>query len=145
MVEVRADLQDVLYRARTNPVRWGKPKGLTQQELHKKTGVSAVWIRAIESGRREPSVATLGNLCYALGIEPRWLRDNGYLEVADVVADCVSAAILLEEDPDTAEDHLRGTPGLSEDQKEQLVEAMHDIKKRAEPLGNDIWRRRRGA
>lgn len=145
MTEVRADLQDVLYRARTNPVRWGKPKGLTQQELSEKTGVSAVWIRAIEAGRRDPSTATLGNLCYALGIEPRWLRDNGYPEVADVVADCVSAAILLDEDPDTAEDHLRETPGLSEDQKEQLVEAFHDIKKRSEPLGHDIWRRRRGA
>lgn len=107
--------------------------------------MSAVWIRAIEAGRREPSAATLGNLCFALGIEPRWLRDNGYPEVANVVADCVSASILLEEEPDTADDHLRKTPGLSQDQLEQLVEFHHEIKKRAEPLGNDIWRRRRGA
>jgi hypothetical protein len=72
------------------------------------------------------------------------LRDNGYTEVADVVADCVSATILLDEDPDTAEEHLMRTPGLSEDQKEQLVEKLRDIK-RPEPLGGDIWRRRRGA
>lgn len=142
MTEVRGDLQDVLYRARTNTVRWGKPKGLTQQELSEKTGVSAVWIRAIEAGRRSPSVGTLGNLCFALGIDPHWLRGHGYTEVADVVADCVSASTLLEEDPDTDEDHLRRTPGLSEDQKVQLVEALHDIKKRSEPLGNDIWRRK---
>jgi transcriptional regulator with XRE-family HTH domain len=143
VTEVKPDLQDVLVRARTNPVRWGKPKGLTQQELAKRTGVSAVWIRAIEAGRRPATPATLGNICFALGIEPRWLRDNGYSEVADVVADCESAAILLAENPDTAEDHLRVTPGLSEDQKEQLVVAFHEIRKRSEPLGNDIWRRRR--
>lgn len=145
MTEVKADLQDVLVRARTNPVRWGKPKGLTQQELAVKTGVSAVWIRAIEAGRRPATPATLGNICFALGIEPRWLQEHGYAEVADVVADCVSAALLLEENPDTADEHLRRTPGLSEDQREQLVDFHHEIKKRAEPLGNDIWRRRRGA
>ena len=142
MTEVRPDLRDVLYRARINPVRWGKPKGLTQQELAEKTGVSAVWIRAIEGGRRTPSTATLGNLCFALGIEPLWLRDNGYPEVADVVTDCISAAALLNGNHDGAEAYLRDTPDLSDEQKEQLVEAFRNIQKHSKPFGNDIWRRR---
>jgi len=114
------------------------------------TNVSTVWIRQIESGYKQHARAsTLGNICYQLGIEAEYLRrlGSGYPDVADVVADCVEAAILLKGNaapghPQAAqEEYIRDTPGLTATEKEQLVEALRAIRKQ-EPLGKDLWRRR---
>lgn len=161
MTEIRDDLRAVMKRARTNPVRWGRPQGLRQEDLAGMTNVSTVWIRQIESGYKQRArAATIGSICYALGIDAEYLRNLGYPDVADVVADCVDAAILLGEkttvggieppftlvrpveQPLGTEDYIRDAPGLTETEKEQLVEALRGIR-RAEPLGKDLWRRRR--
>jgi transcriptional regulator with XRE-family HTH domain len=146
------DLRAVIYRARTNPVRWGRSRGLRQQDLAELTSVSTVYIRQIESGYRQHARAsTLGNICYTLGMDAEFLRDLGYPDIADIVADCVDAAVLLgqeavsEDPPETAEEYLRDTPGLSDVEKEQLIEALNGIRKTddiREPLGRDLWRHR---
>lgn len=144
------DLCAVIKRARTNPVRWGNPKGLRQEDLAKLAGgVSTVYLRQIESGyRHQASASVLGNICYALGIDAEYLRKlpGGYDDVADVVADCVAATILLGEKsperqpPGADEDYIRKFPGLTDAEKEQLAEALRGIRKQ-EPLGKDLWRR----
>lgn len=147
MTTIGDDLRAVMKRARTNPVRWGRPLGLRQEDLAAMTNLSTVTIRQLESGYKKTAPAsTLGNICYALGMDARYLRDLGYPDVADVVADCVEAAILLgqneaSEPLGTAEIYLRDTPGLSDDEKDQLVEALRGLR-REEPLGKDLWRRR---
>ena len=150
MTAIGDDLRAVIKRARTNPVRWGRPQGLRQEDLASMTNVSTIWIRQIESGYKQRARAsTIGNICYQLGIEAEYLRSlgHGYPDVADVVADCVEAAILLGENatPDhpqaAQENYIRDTPGLTEDEKEQLVEALRVIR-REEPIGKDLWRRR---
>lgn len=152
MTAIGDDLRAVIKRARTNPVRWGRPDGLRQEDLAEMTNRSTVWIRQIESGYKDKASANvLGNICYALGIDADYLRGLGYPDIADIVADCVDAAILLRETQTTpggkpqgqasTEQYLRNTPGLTDDQREQLVEALRDIK-RTEPIGRDLWRRR---
>lgn len=147
MTAIGDDLRAVIKRARTNPVRWNRPLGLRQEDLAAMTNVSTVWIRQIESGYKQKARAsTLGSICYALGIDADYLRHLGYPDVADVVADCVDAAILLGENTPTqpqesAEDYIRDTPGLNDTEKQQLVDALRTIR-RQEPIGKDLWRRR---
>lgn len=146
MTAIGEDLRAIIRRARTNPVRWGRPQGLRQADLAGMTNVSTVWIRQIESGyKHQARASTLGNICYALGIEARYLRDNGYPDIADVVADCIEAAILLADgqrpSPDSKDEaYIRDAPGLTYEEKEQLVETLRDLRK-TEPLGKDLWRR----
>ena len=150
MTVIGEDLCAVIKRARRNPVRWGKPKGLRQEDLAKMAGgISTVYVRQIESGyRHEASAAVLGSICYALGIDPEYLRrlPGRYDDVADVVADCVAASTLLGEKspgqpPGADEDYIRKFPGLTDAEKDQLTEALREIRKQ-EPLGKDLWRRR---
>jgi transcriptional regulator with XRE-family HTH domain len=112
-------------------------------------GVSTVYLRQIESGyRRQASASILGSICYALGIAPEYLRGlpGEYNDIADVVADCVAADILLRQKspgqpPGADEGYIRNFPGLTDAEKDQLAEALHGIR-RQEPLGKDLWRRR---
>ena len=147
---IREDLRGVIKRTRENPVLWNKPRGLSQRELSEKTGTSELTIRSIETGRKKSATpATLGNICFALGIDSEWLKLQGYGDVAQVVADCVEADILLSgtdtgDGDRSAEQHLRDTPGLTEDEADRLVEIFHQLRRRrTELLGRDIWRRKR--
>jgi|SRR5690606_33403958 len=47
-----------------------KSGGLTQQNLAEKVGVSRIYIQALESNRRLPSMKLLQKLAQALGVEP---------------------------------------------------------------------------
>ena len=47
--------------------------GLTQDSLAGSTGLSAVYISGIESGRRNPSAVVMSELAHALGIDVREL------------------------------------------------------------------------
>jgi len=46
-----------------------KSSGLTQQNLAEKVGVSRIYIQALESNRRLPSMKLLQKLAHALGVE----------------------------------------------------------------------------
>lgn len=152
MTEVGPELRALIVRARKDPGRWnGGTKGLSQQALAdlvtQSTGVplSQVWLRQIETGYTGTARAdTLGNILITLRIDPVLVRKIGYSDVADAM----EASIMLTDNevPDhllmSAEEHLRDTPGLDGRQKELLVDALREIR-RQEPLGKDIWRRRR--
>jgi transcriptional regulator with XRE-family HTH domain len=45
-----------------------RSRGLTQKQLHARTGVSLSWLSRIESGQMTPSVVTLEKICGALGV-----------------------------------------------------------------------------
>lgn len=148
MTIINDDLRAVIKRARTNPVRWGRPDGLRQEDLAAMMKRSTVWVRQIESGyRQKASANVLGSMCYQLGIDADYLRDLGYPDIADIVADCVDAAILLRDTQtnrrplDTAEGQIKAMPELSEHEKEALVATLRGMRK-AEPIGKDLWRRR---
>jgi len=52
-----------------------KSRGLTQEELCERAGISIDAVTRIESGRRSPSLATLERLSQALGVSPAALFD----------------------------------------------------------------------
>ena len=150
MTDIGPQLRRLIIAARKDPKRWGKPRGLSQVELAKKAGTSQVWLRQIETGYApSASAGTLGTICYVLEINPVIVRTMGYEDVADAIDAC----IMLRENaiPDhlidrperrkTAEEHIRKTPGITEEQKRLLVDALHAIR-RQEPLGRELWRRR---
>lgn len=150
MTDIRPDLRALIIRARKDPERWGKARGLSQAELALKAGTSQVWLRQIETGYTKSAKAdTLGNICYVLGIDPVIVRLRGYEDVADAIDACIMLrenAIpdhLIDNDPHprSAEDHIRRTPGTTEQEKNLLVDALHAIR-RQEPLGQELWRRR---
>lgn len=142
MTEIGPKLRALIVHARKDP-KWGKPKGLSQQELAAKAGTSQVWLRQIETGYTNTAKAdTLGNICYVLGIDPDLIRAIGYPDVAD----SIEASRMLTEhtlpehsDHEPAELHIRGTPGLTEREKALLVDALHAIRQQ-EPIGQDLWR-----
>jgi transcriptional regulator with XRE-family HTH domain len=149
MTEVRPDLRALIIRARKDPTRWGKKKGLSQDEAASKAGTSQVWLRQIETGyTRTAKADTLGSISLALGVPSRVIRSLGYHDVADSMD---AAELLTELSPeermpvpaqeDEAEQHLNVTPGLTDDEKQQLVAALRDIR-HLEPLGRDIWRKK---
>lgn len=149
MTAIGDDLRGIIKKTRLNPVIWGSPRGLTQRELADLTGTSQVWIRQIESGYKDSaSPNTLGTICYKLGVDEEWLRIRGYDDVAEIVATYKDTDIMLgdgerRQRPSSAtERHLRTTPGLTTLEKDQLVDALREIR-RTEPLGKDIWRRSR--
>jgi transcriptional regulator with XRE-family HTH domain len=146
MTDIGPELRALIVRARKNPVRWGKPRGLSQQELATLAGTSAVWLRQIETGYTQTATAsTLGSICYTLGIKPYLIKKLGYKDIAQVVEDCTNQAKLYTPQTlDDPEQHLRDTPGLTSDEKEQLIDALQEIR-RQEPLGRDMWQRRKKA
>jgi putative transcriptional regulator len=46
-------------------------KGMTTRGLAKEAGISTETLNAVEHGRRQPSVRTLGKLARVLGVEVR--------------------------------------------------------------------------
>lgn len=146
MTEIGPKLRALIIHARKDPSKWGKRKGLSQAELAAKAGTSQVWLRQIETGYTQTAKAdTLGNICYVLGIDPDMIRGVGYPEVAD----SMEASMMLQEhtlpehsDHESAERYVRGTPGLTDDQKALLVDALRMIRQQ-EPLGQDLWRARK--
>lgn len=146
MTEVRPDLRALIIRARKDPDRWGKKKGLSQDEAATRAGTSQVWLRQIETGyTRTAKADTLGNIAVALGIQSRIIRALGYSDVADAVD---AAELLKELSPEErmpdlmeAEQHLQTTPGLTIEEKRQLVEALRDLR-HSEPIGQELWRRK---
>ena len=149
MTEVRPDLRALIIRARKNPERWGKKKGLSQDEAARRAGTSQVWLRQIETGyTRTAKADTLGSIAFTLGIPSRVIRALGYQDVADAID---AAELLTELDPGErmppypqeteAETHLNLTPGLTDDEKQQLVDALRELR-HLEPLGQELWRRK---
>ena len=65
---------------RTLVRRVREEKGMTQEDLARRSGVSRDVIARLELGEREPSVRTLAGLARALGIRPEVL---GHLLVSD--------------------------------------------------------------
>lgn len=149
MTEIGADLRALIIKARKDPERWGKPRGLSQTELAAKAGISPVWLRQIETGYTPTAKAdTLGTIMYVLEVRPDLLRTLGYPDVAA----SVEAEWMLHENaiPDhvinntnrraqETEEYLREAPGLTRKEREFLVQALRDLR-REEPLGKDMWR-----
>jgi transcriptional regulator with XRE-family HTH domain len=109
---IKEDLRGEMKRERLHPIKWGSPRGLTQEKLaveadkiwrartptppqaNRKLVVSHVWVRQIESGYKDRASAnTLGLLCYTLGVRVGWLRERGYDDIADIVAEWSKAKI----------------------------------------------------
>lgn len=152
MTEIGSELRALIIRARKDPSRWtGKRKGLSQQELAdlvtRTTGVtlSQVWLRQIETGYTQTAKAdTLANILATLRIDPLLVRKIGYGDVADSMEATIMLAsnVIPARLAATTEQYLMETPGLTEDEKDMLVEALHEIR-REEPIGRDLWRRKR--
>ena len=51
-----------------NTARIRKEKGLTQEALAEKSGLSQQYISGLENGRRNPTIVTLYELATALGV-----------------------------------------------------------------------------
>ena len=51
-----------------NTARIRKEKGLTQEALAEKSGLSQQYISGLENGRRNPTIVTLYELANALGV-----------------------------------------------------------------------------
>ena len=51
-----------------NTARIRKEKGLTQEALAEKSGLSQQYISGLENGRRNPTIVTLFELASALGV-----------------------------------------------------------------------------
>ena len=83
-VEIGADLRRILLTARTNPERWGRPKGITQDQAAHGAGISAVLYRNLENGYTTTTkVPTLVSICEYLAIPPEFLEEFGYRSVAE--------------------------------------------------------------
>lgn len=83
-IEVGEDLRRILLTARTNPERWGRPKGITQDQAAHGAGISAVLYRNLENGYTTTTkVPTLVSICEFLGIPPDFLEQFGYLAIAE--------------------------------------------------------------
>lgn len=82
-VTINEDLRTVLRVVRTSPERWGRPKGLTQDEAAARVGISKVLYRNLENGYT-PSTksSTLVDICESLGVDPDVLSTFGYETVA---------------------------------------------------------------
>lgn len=53
-----------------NAARLRRERGLTQEQLADRSGLSQQYISGLESGKRNPTVLTLFELAQALGTEP---------------------------------------------------------------------------
>jgi transcriptional regulator with XRE-family HTH domain len=53
-----------------NFTRLRKQKGLTQEQVADRSGISQQYLSGLESGRRNPTVITLHHLAQALGVTP---------------------------------------------------------------------------
>jgi transcriptional regulator with XRE-family HTH domain len=84
-VTIGPELRTLIRRARTDAVRW-HGRSPRQEEIARQAGISGVYYRQLESGyKNQASADALGNICYALRIDPWLLRDIGKGEIADVV------------------------------------------------------------
>lgn len=82
-VTINDDLRIVLRVVRTSPERWGRPKGLTQDQAADRAGVSKVLYRNLENGYTPSTkISTLVDICESLGVDPDVLTTFGYEEVA---------------------------------------------------------------
>ena len=52
-----------------NAARFRKERGMTQEALAEKSGLSQQYISSIENGLRNPTIVTLYELAQALGVE----------------------------------------------------------------------------
>jgi transcriptional regulator with XRE-family HTH domain len=131
MTDIGPELRALIIRARKDPARWHKPKGLSQPELASIVGVSAVWLRQIETGYTSTAAAdTLGNICYVLRIKPSLIKRLGYPDVSAAM----DAAVMLhtgripghlledQEDDETI-------TGLTVEEKEQLTDTLREIRR----------------
>lgn len=81
-----------------------KEAGLTMAEFGKQLGVTMNYVYMMESGKREPSVATARELCRQFAIDAHWLQTGeGPMHSAVSGAAEAAAAVsrLLEEEPDS--------------------------------------------
>ena len=53
-----------------NFARLRKQKGMTQEQVEERSGISQQYLSGLESGRRNPTVITLHHLAEALGVTP---------------------------------------------------------------------------
>jgi transcriptional regulator with XRE-family HTH domain len=53
-----------------NAARIRKEKGLTQEQLAEKCGLSQQYLSGLEQGRRNPTIVTIYELATALGVSP---------------------------------------------------------------------------
>ena len=53
-----------------NFARLRREKGLTQEEIEARSGISQQYLSSLERGRRNPTVITLHELALALGVSP---------------------------------------------------------------------------
>lgn len=60
-----------------------KEKGLTQEELGVKLGVSGSMIAQYETSKRKPKYETVERIAVVLGVDDNWLRNGKTLEQRD--------------------------------------------------------------
>lgn len=61
------DMRELVGR---NFARLRRQKGLTQEQVAERSGLSQQYLSGLENGRRNPTVITLHDLAEALGVNP---------------------------------------------------------------------------
>ncbi|ARE82880.1 HTH-type transcriptional regulator DdrOC [Roseovarius mucosus] len=61
------DMRELVGR---NFARLRNQKGLTQEQVAERSGISQQYLSGLENGRRNPTVITLHDLAEALGVKP---------------------------------------------------------------------------
>lgn len=142
-VEVNDRLRRIIRSYRTNPARWGTPRGLTQAQAAARAGISEVWWRSVElayGSARFVSPQRLAAMCTAVEIESFVLRGLGYMDVADLMDGIDNSGW---DDEERTKAHILATPGLNEEEKDVLLQALKAARAiRTEPMGQDGWQRR---
>jgi transcriptional regulator with XRE-family HTH domain len=145
-VELGSDLRNLIRRFRRDPDRWGTKRGLSQAQAAAKIGISQVWWRQIENGYTpSASATTLADMCFMLGIETALIRALGYVDVAEAMDAIVMArhsALVEHARPRDPEAHIMATPGLDDEEIDVLIQTLR-VMRRTEPLGPDVWHRRK--
>lgn len=129
-------LRDLLRAGRT------ASGNISQREAARRAGFKIAYWQKIESGTQPSAPAeTLAAMFRAIGISAGQLRDDGYPEIADRLAELESAM----RREVTAEEYLTGVPGASQEEINALQAlwlALRRARRTSDPLDGLEPRRR---
>ncbi len=119
-IQLTDDLRELIRLGRT------QVSGVTQRGAAVAAGISESAWRNIETAHQGIALAeTLANMLYAVGISPEQLRAIDEPEIADLVERRLT--LLEPEQAPDMEEYLRGTPGLTEEQRAVLISVANGL------------------
>jgi transcriptional regulator with XRE-family HTH domain len=116
--------------------------GLSQKSAARRAGISSVYWQKIESGtQRAAPAGTLAAMCLATGITAGQLQDEGYKDIACVLAELAEMTAA----PPSPEEHLAATPGATKEEISMLQAVWRVIRsgRTPDPFGPELGETRR--